>query len=149
MPQYFKEKINLINQLLSLYQLIGYFLFFASLAYETISTNDGMGVILILLAAIFLLLFIIIALVSIIYRIDEHRTKTWLIPGVVFMVLPCMFLPFFYETSGIIIAVVSITIGTAVYLLRKRSNIQLLLYNTIGSLLASFLLIISFITLNL
>jgi len=122
---------------LSVYQLIGFLIVFILITINCLK-EGRMMIFLIPIAGLIILPFLIFSSTGLIDKIKyNRRIKFWIYMGLLFLVIPSLFLPMFYELGGFLITIACFLIGILTLILRKNIDQQLALLNIIGSTLLS------------
>lgn len=137
-------KLIIVNKYLSLFQFVGFILTF--ILISTYCINEGkMMIFYIPIIGILFTPFIIVSYNGINYdKISKTKISNRINIALVFLVLPSLTLPSFYEEGGFIILALVIFIVALIVWLRKYIEKQLFVFNLIGISLL-FLIIVEYL----
>lgn len=133
---------NLTNKYLSYYQIIGIVITMVVISIWTI--NEGrMMPFYILFVGLLFLPFIVVSMVSLLdissYKIVIQKTIYF---GISFLIAGSFSSIFFFEWGGVIISLISSSIGICILKNRNELENQILIFNIIGALLLTIILIV-------
>jgi len=136
-----------LNKYLSIYQLIGFAIVFILFTIYCLKVGR-MIIFLIPFAGLIMLPFLIFSSAGLLdIAKHERKIKYRINSGLLFLIIPSLILPMFYEIGGLIIMGAAFLIGILALILRKNIIKQLVLLNIIGSTLLSIIIIWYFWTL--
>ncbi|ALI98745.1 hypothetical protein [Rufibacter tibetensis] len=132
-----------LNFYLSLYQAVGFSL--VSLVFTIMWIREGgMAVYLIFFMALLFLPFLLLSISELLKPLlGNQNIKLCIYLALVFLVIPALALPFFFELGGFLIAVFCVCFAGAVGLLKDWHQ-KLLVINVLGGLILSAIIVYLF-----
>lgn len=129
------------NKYLSVYQIIGFSLVIIILSINCIK-EGGLVIYLIPMAIIAILPFLLVSIFVILPRNkNETKIKRAVSFGLIWLIVFSLFLPLFYETGGVLIALFCILMGILGYFFRKDLEKQIAIFNSVGTILLSTIIL--------
>ncbi|MFK7970337.1 MAG: hypothetical protein AB8F95_08220 [Bacteroidia bacterium] len=131
------------NKFLSIFQLVGFTLIFLYIVVTGLKEGRMMVLYIPMAAVLFLPFFIVSGFGLLDREKHEHKINIAILVGLIFLIIPSLALPYFYELGGLIIALLCVGIGILIFRFIKDVEKKLLIFNLLGVLLLTAIMIFS------